>query len=172
MRSDLAKVVLVVAVAVAVLIVFGVVRDRGETATAPPSAGPTAAQSVTPAPTTAEPSASLTGAPSADASESAEAPSWAPVVIGFARAFTDTKATRSAWLAQLAPYADERVKKSLESYDRSQIPAQSFDSYEQLDSDTGQLAVQVNYADGWLLVLYLTNHDDQWLVSAYDQLEQ
>lgn len=99
---------------------------------------------------------------------------WEPVVTGFAKAFTDTRRDRTAWRTALIPYGETPVDKDLASYDRSTIPAQRYDSYEVVAADETDFAVQVDYAGGFAMVLYVrtTNDGKDWLVYAYDQLEQ
>jgi hypothetical protein len=95
------------------------------------------------------------------------------VVRGFGGTFTQTRWPRQKWRAALAPYAEAAVRADLSSYDRKQIPDQRYAGYDVLDATDSDLAIQVNYSDGWALVLYLHTADQQhWLVHAYDRLEQ
>ena len=92
---------------------------------------------------------------------------------GFGGTFTQTRWPRQQWRTALAPYAEPAVRTDLGTYDRKQIPDQRYAGYDVLDAQDADLAVQVNYSDGWAMVLYLHTADRQhWLVHAYDRLEQ
>ena len=175
-RATIAALLLVVA---AVVLVVGLGRGRSpDPTTAPPPpvattvAPPTAAVSTPAAAPTAPASSDPTsGYPSSLTAEARRR--WEPTVRGFGGAFTRTHWPRPKWQAALAPYADAVVRTDLRSYDRKPVPDQRYAGYDVLDAQDSDLAIQVNYADGWAMVLYLHTADQEhWLVHAYDRLEE
>lgn len=176
LRAKIAALLLVVAV---VVLVVGLSRGKGPEPAAAPTppvvtsvlASPAAASATPTASDAPSPSGSASGDPSSLTAESRRR--WEPTVRGFGGTFTQTRWPRQKWRAALASYADAGVRADLGSYDRKQIPDQRYTGYDVLDAQDADLAVQVNYSDGWAMVLYLHTVDQQhWLVHAYDRLEQ
>ena len=101
-----------------------------------------------------------------------EKPQWEPVVLGFAKNFTNTAGDTDQWQARLAPFVAPAVRDQLAEVDVSKVPAGRYDSYEVLTPGSYQLAVKTTYREGWALVLYATSDGNNWKITAYDQWEQ
>lgn len=107
-----------------------------------------------------------------DAAED-EKPSWEPVLLGFAKNFANTDDRNAArWRQRLAPHVAPAVRDQLGEVDPSKIPAGQYRDYELLKAGSYQLAVKVNYREGWALILYVTSDGHRWKVTAYDRWEE
>lgn len=180
LRAKIAALLVVLAV---VVLVVGLTRGTGRDDTAGPDPAPAAptvaassapnAPSSTPTPSAA-PSSAGASTPANPLSLTADARRrWEPTVRGFGAAFTQKKLTSAQWRTALAPYAEAPVRTDLSTYDRQQVPDQRYSGYDVIDASDADVVVQVSYADGFALVLYLHTADQQqWLVHAYDRLEE
>lgn len=107
-----------------------------------------------------------------DAAED-EKPGWEPVLLGFAKNFTNTSDRSAAgWRQRLAPYVAPAVRDQLAEVDPRQIPTDRYDSYELLTPGSYQVVAKVTYRDGWAAVVYVTSDGWGWKVTAYDEWQQ
>lgn len=157
---------------VALLIVLAVVVVWRQTspATQPPATAPLPA-----AASTATPSIDPSAGDYEHGHETAEdeKPQWAPVVLGFAKNFTNTTDRNpAAWRQRLAPLVSAAVRDQLADVDPTKVPAGRYDSYELLEAGNYQVIAKIKYGEGWALVLYVTSDGRAWKVTAYDRWEQ
>ena len=119
-----------------------------------------------------------------DAGEGDEAPPetqgalWAPVVDNFGRNFTNTKGGSQKWRQRLigpsttSPYVTTEVADQLKTVDTRNVPDGRYASHELLKSSAYQIAVKIDYDEGWAMVLYLITDGTNWQIYAYDKWEE
>jgi len=148
------------------------------TLTRPPAASAPAQPVSTPAPTF-NPSAGDAHDEEDHASDPAldQEAAWRPVVEHFARGFTDTSGGARSWRTRLTgdrtpPYVTEEVAQQLATVDVGNVPKGRYDTYEVVKSTAYDVAVRVDYREGWSMVLYLNTDGTNWQVYAYDKYEE
>lgn len=102
---------------------------------------------------------------------------WKPVVTGFGRNFTNTTGGSEAWRKRLIgdparPAVTNAVAKQLATVDTDNVPAGHYDSYETVKTSNLEVAVQVDYTEGWSMILYLNTDGINWQIYAYDRYEE
>ena len=141
----------------------------------------------TPAPTQPPVSASPSWNPSAgDAGDSedlehgpaeVQEANWGPVVDRFSRNFTRVDGGTKKWRQRLigrasAPDVTPAVAKQLATVDVRRVPKGRYEHREILQSSAYNLAVGIQYSEGWGMVLYLQTDGVDWQIYAYDRWEQ
>lgn len=107
-----------------------------------------------------------------DAAED-EKPGWEPVLLGFAKNFTNISDRSAArWRQSLAPFVSPAVRDQLANVDPRQVPVGLYDSYELLTPGSYQVVAKVTYRQGWAAVVYVTSDGRVWRVTAYDEWQQ
>lgn len=162
-------------VVLAVVLIWSITRPAPSAVTPPATSAPveSAASSAEP---TFNPSAGDASDDHAhDPDLDAEA-AWAPVVVNFARSFTNTTGGDQAWRSRLAgnrtpPYVTAAVTKQLRGVDVRNVPAGHYDTYSVVKASAYEVAVKVDYTEGWSMVLYLVTEGTHWQVYAYDKWE-
>ena len=102
-----------------------------------------------------------------------EKPDWEPVLLGFAKNFTNTDDDSAArWRQRLAPYVAPAVRDQLAEVDPRHVPDGMYDSYELITPGSFQVVAKVTYRQGWAAIIYLTSDGHGWKVTAYDEWEQ
>lgn len=102
-----------------------------------------------------------------------EKPQWEPVVLGFAKHFTDTRDQNPRrWRQRLAPYVATAVRDQLAAVDPAKVPAGRYGSYELLEVGNYQVVAKATYREGWALVVHVTSDGHAWKITAYDRWEQ
>ena len=102
-----------------------------------------------------------------------EKPQWEPVVLGFAKNFTNTgDKNAKQWRNRLAPFVAPAVRDQLAGVDITRVPKGAYDSYEILTPGSYQIAAKVTYREGWALVLYVTSDGREWRLTGYDRWEE
>jgi hypothetical protein len=137
-----------------------------------------------PAPSTAPavPQATSYNHDAGDAGEDAEAPPetqealWSPVVDNFGRNFTNTSGGTQKWRQRLigptaTPYVTTEVADQLKTVDTRNVPDGRYTSHELLKSSPFEIAVKIDYREGWAMVLYLITDGTHWQIHAYDKWE-
>lgn len=102
---------------------------------------------------------------------------WKPVVEHFARSFTDTSGGARPWRTRITdgrtpPYVTEEVAKQLATVDVANVPKGRYQEYEAVKTSAYDVAVRVDYREGWSMVLYLNTDGTSWQVYAYDKYEE
>lgn len=101
---------------------------------------------------------------------------WRPVVENFGRNFTNTTDGQKAWQTRLTgprtpPYVTDAVSTQLQGVDVRNVPTGHYDSYAVVKASAYEVAVKVDYTEGWSMVLYLITEGTHWQIYAYDQWE-
>lgn len=169
---------------IVVLVAFLTTRlNSSDTATSPPSnpaaATPTTLPPAVPGPTSSPGPSSSTG-PADDHAEDPDVDNeqaWKPVVTNFGRQFTNTTGGNRPWRTRLVgdpnrPYVTDAVAKQLATVDVDNVPAGHYDSYQVVKTSTLEVAVKIDYHEGWSTILYLNTDGTTWQISAYDRYEQ
>lgn len=118
-----------------------------------------------------------------DAGEGDEAPPetqealWAPVVDNFGRNFTDTTGGTQKWCQRLtgpnsSSYVTTEVADQLKTVDTRNVPDGRYTSHELLKSSAYEIAVKIDYREGWAMVVYLITDGTNWQIYAYDKWEE
>lgn len=99
---------------------------------------------------------------------------WAPAVDNFARNFTNTAGGGHKWRQRLLgnaekPFVTAAVAKQLATVDVRNVPDGHYSSHEIVKSSSFDLAVKVDYREGWSMILYLVTDGRTWQVYAYDR---
>ena len=141
-----------------------------------PAEAPEAAPVPSPTPTYVETAGDADHDHASDPALDQEA-AWKPVVEHFARNFTDTSDGARPWRTRLTgdrtpPYITEEVAQQLATVDIGNVPKGRYDSYEVVKSTAYDVAVRVDYREGWSMVLYLNTDGTTWQVYAYDKYEE
>ena len=102
---------------------------------------------------------------------------WKPVVTNFGRNFINTSGGNKAWRKRLIgnparPYVTTAVAKQLATVDVDNVPAGHYNSYAIVKTSSLEVAVQVDYTEGWSMILYLNTDGTNWQVYAYDKYEE
>lgn len=102
---------------------------------------------------------------------------WKAVVTNFGRNFTDTRGGSTAWRKRLIgnparPYVTTAVAKQLATVDVDNVPAGHYNSYAIVKTSSLEVAVQVDYTEGWSMILYLNTDGTNWQIYAYDRYEE
>ena len=117
-----------------------------------------------------------------DAGEDENAPAetqeavWAPVVDHFGRNFTNVTGGAPLWRQRLigpktSPYVTTEVAEQLKTVDIRNVPEGHYSSHELVKSSTYEIAVKIDYREGWAMVLYLITDGTSWQIYAYDKWE-
>lgn len=101
---------------------------------------------------------------------------WNPVVTNFARNFTNTAGGNRAWRNRLIddpaqPHVTTAVAKQLATVDVDNVPAGRYDRYQPVQTSTLDVAVKVDYTEGWSMILHLNTDGTNWQIYAYDRYE-
>lgn len=153
------------------------------TATTPAVDAPAPAATTPLPPAVPGPTASRTASSSEPHDDNAQDPDvdnervWGPVVTNFGRNFTDTTGGNGPWRKRLIgdpvrPFVTTTVAKQLATVDVRTVPTGNFESYEVVNSSTLEVAVKVDYNEGWSTVLYLNTDGVIWQIYAYDRYEE
>ena len=137
----------------------------------------------TPSTAPAVPQATSYNPDAGDAGEDDEAPPetqealWAPVVDNFGRNFTNTTGGTQKWRQRLigpttSPYVTTEVADQLKTVDTRNVPDGRYTSHELLKSSAYEIAVKIDYREGWAMVLYLITDGTNWQIYAYDKWEE
>ena len=100
---------------------------------------------------------------------------WRPVILGFARAYSNNQDNPAVWRATLGRYSAPAVSQALADTSPEQAATDSpYVSYDILEHRDDEVAAQVSYADGTATVLYVAQQEagQSWLVRAFDRLAQ
>lgn len=102
---------------------------------------------------------------------------WKPVVTSFGRNFTNTAGGNGPWRNRLIgdpaqPNVTTAVAKQLATVDLANVPAGHYDAYQPVKTSTLDVAVKVDYTEGWSMVLYLNTDGTNWQIYAYDRYEE
>ena len=141
-----------------------------------PAQAPEAAPAPSPTPTYVETAGDADHDHASDPALDQEA-AWKPVVEHFARSFTDTSGGARRWRTRLAdgrtpPYVTEDVATQLATVDVDNVPKGRYQAYEAVKTSAYDVAVRVDYREGWSMVLYLNTDGTSWQVYAYDKYEE
>lgn len=101
---------------------------------------------------------------------------WGPVVDNFGRHFTDTSGGHQKWRQRLIgpaarPYVTTEVADQLKTVDIRNVPDGRYTGHEVLKSSAYEIAVKIDYREGWAMVLYLITDGTNWQIYAYDKWE-
>ena len=141
-----------------------------------PAAAPPAVQPPSPTPTFAETAGDAGDDHGSDPALDQEA-AWKPVVEHFARSFTDTRGGAQQWRTRITdgrtpPYVTEEVASQLATVEIGNVPKGTYQDYEALKTSAYDVAVRVDYREGWSMVLYLNTDGTTWQVYTYDKYEE
>lgn len=132
---------------------------------------------VTPGPTPSwNPSAGDAGEDHEDGPAEVQEAAWGPVAEHFARNFPRTQGGAKKWRQRLigpttAPYVTGAVADQLQTVDIDRVPKGRYQRRETLETSAYNVAVGVQYKEGWGMVLYLQTDGVDWQIYAYDQWE-
>ncbi|MDN5762645.1 MAG: hypothetical protein L0H41_10060 [Microlunatus sp.] len=165
-----------VIVALVIALIWTLIRIPSPTTT--PSAPPTM-----PAPTASTPSYNPSAGDAGDDEDHESGPAevqeaaWGPVADSFATNFTNTTGGVKKWRQRLIgdpakPDVTTEVAAQLETVDIRNVPDGHYESRETVKSSDYDLAVKVDYREGWAMVLYLITDGTNWQIYAYDKWEQ
>lgn len=102
---------------------------------------------------------------------------WNPVVTNFGRNFTNTAGGNRAWRNRLIddptqPHVTTAVAKQLATVDVDNVPAGHYDTYQPVQTSTLDVAIKVDYTEGWSMILHLNTDGTNWQIYAYDRYEE
>lgn len=180
---------IIIAALSAVIIVLAAFLITRVTQAGPDIAAPTIRSSPAPTITTGlppaipgpNPTTSTPGGPGeSHTNDQAEDPdvdneqAWKPVVTNFGRNFTNTVGGNRAWRNRLIvdpanAYVTTAVAKQLATVEIDNVPAGHYDSYQPVKTTTLDVAVKVDYTEGWSMILYLNTDGTHWQIYAYDR---
>lgn len=103
---------------------------------------------------------------------------WAPAVDNFATNFTHTAGGSAKWRQRLIgtsprrPYVTTEVAEQLSTVDIRNVPTGHYQNREVIKSSAYDLAVKIDYREGWSLVLWLITDGSRFQIYAYDRWEE